>query len=83
MTNLTTEKLEEILEMKLEAVLRPLSSQINEILEMVSALNVKYNEISKSIKDLEKDKNTSMNECSSLKEKVFTATNDLKLLTQK
>lgn len=53
MTNLTTEKLEEILEMKLEAALRPLSSQINEILEMVSALNVKYNEISKSIKDLE------------------------------
>lgn len=83
MTNLTTEKLEEILEMKLEAVLRPLSSQINEILEMVSALNVKYNEISKSIKDLEKDKNTLMNECSSLKEQVFTATNDLKLLTQK
>ena len=43
MSSLTVEKLEEILEEKLQKAIKPLSKQIEDALQSVNALNTTYN----------------------------------------
>ena len=45
MSNLTVEKLEEILEEKLRKAIQPLSKQIEDAMQSVNALNTKYDQI--------------------------------------
>ena len=48
MSNLTVEKLEEIPEEKLRKVIQPLSKQIEDAMQLVNALNSKYDQIAKT-----------------------------------
>ena len=56
MLSLTVEKLEEILEEKLQKAIQPLSKQIEDALQSVNALNSKYDKITKTLKDLDEAK---------------------------
>ena len=56
MSSLTVEKLEEILEEKLQKVIQPLSKQIEDALQSVNALNTKYDKFAKALKDLDEAK---------------------------
>ena len=47
MSNLTVEKLEEILEQKLQKVILPLSKQIEDATQSVNALNTRYDDEAK------------------------------------
>ena len=47
MSILTVEKLEEILEEKLQKAIQPLSKQIEDTMQSVNALNTKYDQIAK------------------------------------
>ena len=63
MPNLTTEKLEKSLDDKLH----PLSEQFKQVLESISLLNKKYENIQETLKKLEKDKMALLEENASLK----------------
>ena len=73
MPNLTTEKLEEILDDKLH----PLNEQLKQALESISSLNTKCQNIQETLTQLEKDKKALLEENASLKAQVLSATNDL------
>ena len=45
MSNLTVDKLEEVLEEKLQKMIQPLSKQIEDAMQSVNAVNTKYNQI--------------------------------------
>ena len=80
MSTLTVEKLEEILEEKLQKTLQPLSKQINDALQTVNSLNSKYNKIVKLLNDLDEVKKSLIAENASLKAELFKSTNELKLV---
>ena len=63
MPNLTTEKLEKSLDDKLH----PLSEQLKQVLESISLLNKKYENIQETLTKLEKDKMALLEENASLK----------------
>lgn len=74
MPNLTTEKLEKILNDKL----RPLSEQLKQALKSVSSPNTKYENIQETQTKLEKDKEALSKENGSLKAQALSTANDLK-----
>ncbi len=80
MSNLTVEKLEEILEEKLQKAIQPLSKQIEDALQSVNALNTKYEKIAKSLKDLDEAKKKQIVENASLKAELLKSSNEIKLL---
>ena len=72
MSNLTVEKLEEILEEKLRKVIQPLSKQIEDAMQSVNALNTKYDQIVKTLKDIDKAKDKKMVENASFSRNLST-----------
>ena len=80
MSNLTVEKLEEILEEKLRKVIQPLSKQIEDAMQSVNALNSKYDQIAKTLKDLDEAKDKQVLENASLKAEILKSSNEVKLL---
>ena len=80
MSNLTVEKLEEILEEKLQKAIQPPSKQIEDALQSVNALNTKYEKIAKSLKDLDEAKKKQIVENASLKAELLKSSNEIKLL---
>ena len=80
MSNLTVEKLEEILEEKLRKVIQPLSKQIEDAMQSVNALNPKYDQIAKTLKDLDEAKDKQVLENASLKAEILKSSNEVKLL---
>ena len=80
MSDLTVEKLEEILEEKLLKAIQPLSKQIEDAMQTVNALNTKYGKIAKSLKDLDEAKKRQIGENASLKAELLKSTNEVKLL---
>ena len=80
MSNLTVEKLEEILEEKLRKVIQPPSKQIDDAMQSVNALNTKYDQIVKTLKDLDEAKDKQMMENASLKAEILKSSNEVKFL---
>ena len=80
MSNLTVEKLGEILEEKLRKVIQPLSKQIEDAMQSVNALNTKYDQIVKTLKDLDKAKDKQIVENASLKAEILKSSNEVKFL---
>ncbi|XP_068707747.1 uncharacterized protein [Montipora foliosa] len=80
MSNLTVEKLEEILEEKLRKVIQPLSKQIEDAMQSVNALNTKYDQIVKTLKDLDEAKDKKIVENASLKAEILKSSNEVKFL---
>ena len=80
MSNLTVEKLEEILEEKLRKVIQPLSKQIDDAMQSVNALNTKYDQIVKTLKDLDEAKDKQIMENASLKAEILKSSNEVKFL---
>ena len=80
MSNLTVEKLEEILEEKLRKVIQPLSKQIEDAMQSVNALNSKYDQIAKTLKDLDEAKDKQILENASLKAEILKSSNEVKFL---
>ena len=80
MSNLTVEKLEEILEDKLQKAIQPLSKQIEDARQSVNALSTKYDQIAKTLKDLDEAKEKQIVENTSLKPELLKSTNELKFL---
>ena len=72
MSNLTVEKLEEILEEKLRKVIQPLNKQIEDAMQSVNALNTKYDQIVKTLKDIDKAKDKQMVENASFSRNLAT-----------
>ena len=77
MSNLTVEKLEEILEEKLRKVIQPLSKQIKDPMQSV---NSKYDQIAKTLKDLDEAKDELILENASLKAEILKSSNEVKFL---
>ena len=71
MSNLTVEKLKEILGGKLRKVIQPLSKQIEDAMQSVNALNSKYDQIAKTLKDLDEAKDEQILENASLKAEIL------------
>lgn len=80
MSNLTVEKLEEILEEKLREAIQPLSKQIEDAMQSVNALNIKYDQIVKTLKDLDEAKDKLIVENASLKAETLKSSNEVKFL---
>ena len=80
MPNLTVEKLEEILEEKLRKVIQPLSKQIEDAMQSVNALNSKYDQIAKTLKDPDEAKDKQILENASLKATILKSSNEVKFL---
>ena len=80
MSDLTVEKLEEILEEKLRKAIQPLSKQIEDAMQSVNALNTKYDQIAKTLKDLDEAKDKQIVENASLKAELLKSSNELKSL---
>lgn len=74
MPNLTTEKLEKILDEKLS----PLSEQLEEALAMVKSLNTKYEKMEETLVVLQEENKALKEEHASLKAQVLSSANDLK-----
>ena len=74
MPNLTTEKLEMILDEKLS----PLSEQLKEALAMVKSLNTKYEKMEETLVVLQEENKALKEEHASLKAQVLSSANDLK-----
>ena len=74
MPNLTTEKLEKILDEKLS----PLSEQLKEALAMVKSLNTKYEKLEETLVVLQEENKALKEEHASLKAQVLSSANDLK-----
>lgn len=74
MPNLTTEKLEKILDEKLS----PLSEQLKEALAMVKSLNTKYEKMEETLGVLQEENKALKEEHASLKAQVLSSANDLK-----
>lgn len=74
MPNLTTEKLEKILDEKLS----PLSEQLKEALAMVKSLNTKYEKMEETLVVLQEENKALKEEHASLKAQVLSSANDLK-----
>ena len=74
MPNLTTEKLEKILDEKLS----PLSEQLKEALAMVKSLNTKYEKLEETLVVLQEENKALKEEHASLKDQVLISANDLK-----
>ena len=73
MPNLTTEKLEKSLDDKLH----PLSEQFKQVLESISLLNKKYENIQETLTKLEKDKMALLEENARHKAQPLSIANDL------
>ncbi|XP_068670134.1 uncharacterized protein [Montipora foliosa] len=71
MSNLTVENLEEI---------QHLSKQIEDAMQSVNALNTKYDQIVKTLKDLDKAKVEQIVENASLKAEILKSSNEVKFL---
>ena len=80
MSDLTVEKLEEILEEKLRKAIQPLSKQIEDAMQSVNALKTKYDQIAKTLKDLDEAKDKQIVENASLKAELLKSSNELKSL---
>ena len=80
MSNLTVEKLEEILEEKLRKVIQPLSKQIEDAMQSVNALSSKYDQIAETLKDLDEAKDKQILENASLKVEILKSSNEVKFL---
>ena len=80
LSNLTVEKLKEILEGKLRKVIQPLSKQIEDAMQSVDALNSKYDQIAKTLKDLDEAKDKQILENASLKAAILKSSNEVKFL---
>ena len=74
MPNLTTEKLEMILDEKLS----PLSEQLKKALVMVKSLNTKYEKMEETLVVLQEENKALKEEHASLKAQVLSSANDLK-----
>ena len=74
MPTLTTEKLEKILNEKLN----PLSEQLKEALAMVNSLNTKYDKMEETLVVLQEENKALKEEHASLKAQVLSSANDLK-----
>ena len=74
------EKLEEILEVKLQKVVQPLSKQIEDAMQSVKALNSKYDQIAKTLKDLDEANDEQILENASLKAEILKSSNEVKFL---
>lgn len=74
MPNLTTEKLEKILDEKLS----PLSEQLKEALAMVKSLNTKYEKMEETLVVLQEENKELKEEHASLTAQVLSSANDLK-----
>lgn len=74
MPNLTTEKLEKILDEKLS----PLSEQLKEALAMVKSLNTEYEKMEETLVVLQEENKALKEEHASLKAQVLSSANDLK-----
>ena len=73
-------KLEEILEGKLRKVIQPLSKQIEDAMQSVNALNSKYDQIAKTLKDLDEAKDKQILVNASLKAEILKSSNEVKFL---
>ena len=71
------EKLEEILKEKLRKVIQPLSKQIKDAMQSV---NSKYDQIAKTLKDLDEAKDKQILENASLKVEILKSSNEVKFL---
>ena len=80
MSNLTVEKLKEILEGKLRKVIQPLIKQIEDAMQSVNVLNSIYDQIAKTLKDLDEAKDKQILENSSLKAEIIKSSNEVKFL---
>ena len=80
MSNLTVEKLEEILEEKLRKVIQPLSKQIDDAMQSVNAFNPKYDQIVKTLKELDEAKDKQIMENASLKAEILKSSNEVEFL---
>ena len=80
MSNLTVEKLKEILGGKLRKVIQPLSKQIEDAMQSVNALNSKYDQIAKTLKDPDEAKDKQILENASLKATILKSSNEVKFL---
>ena len=80
MSNLTVEKLKEILKGKLRKVIQPLSKQIEDAMQSVNARNSKYDQIAKTLKDLDEAKDKQILENASLKAAILKSSNEVKFL---
>ncbi|XP_015760829.1 PREDICTED: uncharacterized protein LOC107339987 [Acropora digitifera] len=74
MPNLSTEKLEKILDEKLG----PLSEQLKEALAMVKLLSTKYEKMEESLGALQEENEVLKEEYASLKSQLLSSSNDLK-----
>ena len=74
MPNLSTEKLEKILDEKLG----PLSEQLKEALAMVKSLSTKYEKMEESLGALQEENKVLKEEYASLKSQLLSSANDLK-----
>lgn len=76
MPNITTERLEKILDEKLS----PLSEQLKEALATVKSLNTKFEKMEETLGTLQEENKALKEEHVSLKAQVFSSANDLKLV---
>ena len=70
--------MEEIPEEKLRKVIQPLSKQIEDAMQSVNALNSKYDQIAKTLKDLDEAKDKQILENAGLKAEILKSSNEVK-----